>query len=521
MGRHRSPLQRNTPLILTWRMSNQDYASSTPQRLRMEDKYYEAPQMPADATPEAWSNAQVPRKRGFGCWPLPIYSSKDSQFCTHTHRQGQRPCMISEKQITPTTLDAMLLDYAPIRVPRTIRKPPLLRLPRELRDIIYKHVLVTTTPLELAPFKDCVYSTRRSSGQWIESDQFHSSKWRNKNCKLTLFLRTCRQIYQEASPIYYAQPFRFSDEAGWIVLYYWLKAIGPRNRILVKDITVCHPAMATTGTCLEDHVRSRSIPIRLWDIFRGYVAEKWFGERDSLTQDLEIEKRWPGWAVIPHTAFMLSEMTGLRTLRLLIKRKYMYERYERARNFPSLMAHPIHTLLKHNLPRTRLTVVNLLRAYFPRDGEFDEQYSLENTFDTALDVHLTTNQDGRAFFNHIQNIGWEVTEMRYDINEHYPVASDVVCGNMEICEYLHRSKKPDHVRCYHDWWDEEDERHQEWEEQKQQQEEERKAAEHEAWRQEDYEREEEQPCWERMRSKRRTRRQRESRVKLRERRTTR
>jgi hypothetical protein len=50
-----------------------------------------------------------------------------------------------------------------------------------------------------------------------------------------------KQINQEASPIYYGQPFRFTNQGGWVTLYHWLHQIGKDNAALVRNITIFHP----------------------------------------------------------------------------------------------------------------------------------------------------------------------------------------------------------------------------------------------------------------------------------------
>ena len=98
----------------------------------------------------------------------------------------------------------------------------------------------------------------------------------------------------------------------------------------------------------------------------------------TLTQGLRIEERWPGWTAIPHTAFMLAEMKGLKHLRLIVKRIQMYEPL-RTCDFTTLTAHPVHAYLRPKLPQTNLSVVNFIQSS-PAFRVSHEKFSLESTF---------------------------------------------------------------------------------------------------------------------------------------------
>ena len=314
--------------------------------------------------------------------------------------------------------------------------------------MIYRYVLVPNTPIELAPFMECIctqdewcerlYRNGVNLIEDIEGDIYHKGKWDSEYRHVPAFLRVCPQSYHEASPIYYGQPFRFSCKAGWVVLYFWLRNIGTRNRNLVKDVTVCHPAMAQTR-CLLKHLSAFKIPMPRWDIYNAWVLGGNSFEscpKSVFTQGLDIEQRWPGWTTIPHTASMLAEMKGLKNLCFLIKRSRMYKTRDDDYEFPILAHHAVHAYLKERRPETKLSIVDFITSW----DNTDETFSLEATYDPESPHESRINQEAREFFDHVKEIGWDVVEMRYDGYETYPVPVGVGCGNTEVRDFVEVEK---------------------------------------------------------------------------------
>ena len=129
--------------------------------------------------------------------------------------------------------------------------PGFLRLPTDIRDIIYELVLVWDPPIEFAPLNsnkfDPFWPTSNAGSDTLpvygdNGRDWHTKRWKEQTWPA--LLRFCRQILWEATPVFYGQPFRFSNKAGWLVLYRWLLKIGPHNRRYIRDITVCHPALS-------------------------------------------------------------------------------------------------------------------------------------------------------------------------------------------------------------------------------------------------------------------------------------
>lgn len=312
--------------------------------------------------------------------------------------------------------------------------------------MIYACILVPDTPMEMAPFEDC----QCNSGQWSEywrrfdrspnererprSDQFYKHMATKVYRPSLVFLRVCRQIYHEASAVYYGQPFRFSAKPGWDMLYFWLKQIGPRNRKLLKNITVCHPAMAEVGN-LALHLQAFKISDSAPDVFHDYDWE-WHSSLAGVSYDPRVgpptRQRWAGWDSIPHTAFMLAELPRLLRLRFLVRRKDIHAQGDERDfyDFPTLTNHPVYEYLKEHSLCKNISIVKFIKYD-------DDENSLEATYNRSPQIDSEINRDARIFFHSVEQLGWKVEETRHDMWDHYPVAKGVQCGNEELCDYFY------------------------------------------------------------------------------------
>ncbi|KAL8839512.1 MAG: hypothetical protein Q9170_001735 [Blastenia crenularia] len=145
---------------------------------------------------------------------------------------------------------------------------PFLKLPSELRNRIYSFALVKPTPIDLCP-GDSVYdaSNMKYKIQNIPSlghfnsptlheeleirqkylGHLHTFRvqkdllWVRKELSPKL-LRTCRQIYGEASEIFWsANKWQFAQDKQWHTLFRWLKTIGPRAIARIRSLEVFAP----------------------------------------------------------------------------------------------------------------------------------------------------------------------------------------------------------------------------------------------------------------------------------------
>ncbi|KAL0262774.1 hypothetical protein SLS55_001747 [Diplodia seriata] len=140
---------------------------------------------------------------------------------------------------------------------------PIMRLPRELRDMIYTHAL--TDPIGAVFITEHTHRYRRCAVRVAEGPQHHLADyghWTEQKPSQAMapwpisssfysgaaitppphtasltpaLLAVCRRIRDEATPLLYAQPMLFDDAAA---LHAFLAPLPPSSRAALRDITV-------------------------------------------------------------------------------------------------------------------------------------------------------------------------------------------------------------------------------------------------------------------------------------------
>ena len=128
----------------------------------------------------------------------------------------------------------------------TIQKPfPLLKLPPEIRNRIWKYTLVKDGEVEIRPFKPpCLMKrmvrSRLRSGKELKSHGIDDEQRFNTTSLALTF--ASHQLYQEATFIYYSKN-TFAFDNSWYpyllhqVFEHFVEAIGPQN---ARCITAVH-----------------------------------------------------------------------------------------------------------------------------------------------------------------------------------------------------------------------------------------------------------------------------------------
>ncbi|KAK4896097.1 hypothetical protein LTR27_005954 [Elasticomyces elasticus] len=185
-------------------------------------------------------------------------------------------------------------------------------LPRELRDVIYGLALVPSPPIELAGIVPGQLRTDFWSNDKTCGQHWYECRYQNHIAPAAQLLRASKQICEEATPIWYGQPFRFTNQNGWVTLGHWLDRIGPKKCALLRDITVCHPVQShipweTTGTGpkLDDDLLA---PFGLDATPTRYT---WIIAPDKMSY-------WSRLDVNVNYDPILESMSGLRHLRLVL-----------------------------------------------------------------------------------------------------------------------------------------------------------------------------------------------------------
>lgn len=211
------------------------------------------------------------------------------------------------------------------RRPRHPHKSPFLRLPREIRDMIYRAALISPTPIDLCPAN---YAESNPDGILDISPQrylkFVNLPDKRINRILTLsippnppplfgprppaevprqallafrlqndlhyvrkglatqLLQVCCQIYNEAADYYWGSNiWRFSDDIGWEVLWRFLLSIGVQARSRIRKLDVLAPF-----TLAKNHALSRWENWYIKNEPKLHMSKLWQGRRPRECYDL-------------------------------------------------------------------------------------------------------------------------------------------------------------------------------------------------------------------------------------------
>ncbi|KAK3111730.1 hypothetical protein LTR53_012712 [Teratosphaeriaceae sp. CCFEE 6253] len=298
-------------------------------------------------------------------------------------------------------------------------------LPRELRDIIYSLALIPEVPIEfagLAPSQahEEFWGEVEDYGQW-----WYEQRYKLEIAPSLQLLRSSKQVCEEATPIYYGQPFRFTNQAGWITLNNWLRRIGSRKSGLLRHITIYHPALSTYPTCRYD----------AYTCAHGDLLER-FGLKPSWPCDSEAETHEGIVELVgkpPDPAKILTAMPGLRSLHLVLQACVSDDVWEMP-----IASDPIYTSMASTCPNTRVLLIHL--SHYRPEGRHalfeiaasdlgpDPEPAVMNPREVAI----------RRTLGELRKIGIEVVEQHYDQHRNYPVRADEPCKSPGMCEYMWR-----------------------------------------------------------------------------------
>ena len=126
----------------------------------------------------------------------------------------------------------------------------LLDLPPELRNHVYRAMLVLDSPIELAPKSTGFRKYVQSRNDALNT--MHEKRYRYDIMPRLRLLRTSKQVHREASSTFYGDnEFRFTSMDGWQYLSSFILTIGPQNTRLLRSIAVHTPWFGVA----EDDVR--------------------------------------------------------------------------------------------------------------------------------------------------------------------------------------------------------------------------------------------------------------------------
>ncbi|KAI0440290.1 hypothetical protein F4803DRAFT_483990 [Xylaria telfairii] len=161
----------------------------------------------------------------------------------------------SEKKGSPdsTTDPATIQKPRLVHVQKTSSSPfRFLSLPAELRNMIYKLLLVSNSPIR--------FRVRSSTSPPIMYCRSLGRDW--SWSRSTLMLLVCRQIYYEASAILYRHNFFVVDSRRLNLLERFLNYIGPAKAGLLSHIYINYPIMETFPHCRPGEVKLQRDDLR-------------------------------------------------------------------------------------------------------------------------------------------------------------------------------------------------------------------------------------------------------------------
>ena len=339
---------------------------------------------------------------------------------------------------------------------------------------MYSHLL---TPeggfvMDFASCADCVHErydykseTYHDPDEPTAGRYWFEREWRRILAQVEA-LPVSRQFYSEAIEIIYGQPFRFTGDCGWIMLYYFLKKLGCQKRRLLKDIAISPPGFASLPETGPLRQRLAGIPkdyqILFHDHMRAFRFEPGLHPPYlSWTHDAE-------WNQLQHpdgTAQLLAQCTGLARFTLTLP-QFQYPQEQCT--FRDLEDHAIH---QFKWPQDKQLTRSILHLVSSRHDCFDEerfQPCFSEIFDGmkkrrqspelyGLDLPLdcvrhypknwqgqhrdtrmlaTRADEAHRFFKAVEKNGWKVKQELYDERGHYPVKEGQGCVNKKMCELL-------------------------------------------------------------------------------------
>ena len=178
-------------------------------------------------------------------------------------------------------------------------------LPLELRDQIYRELLVLDEAIELWPIGEHVLKTDPDDNdsmyiKYIKPGAVYATHHRELRRRLwPKVLRVCKTVNVEASRIFYGNnEFRFSGGLGWTMLNSFLRTIGPSSCRMMRHLSVIAPG-------LDAQHESKSAARRLESILSGkhVLPQVFFDYAREVTSAVQLIR---------------DEMPDLRKLDLLI-----------------------------------------------------------------------------------------------------------------------------------------------------------------------------------------------------------
>lgn len=378
----------------------------------------------------------------------------------------------TEDSFTPATLEEMLTQQAGPMQEKRLR---FLDLPAELRNMVYTELLTPScgAQMDFAPCADCSHSVNafspirvRMPDDPLLSSEWYAKVWKNICSYYDKISRVSRQVHNEASGVFWSQPFRFTGDVGWIMLYHFLEKIGSANVRRLKDVLVCHPALSADpgyAPLRERHNHG----LDYYDPFDEHLD--WFNLGECLRApiyytEMSESAAWRSLGGFDGPIRLLAEAESLTRFTLVLPQ--MQQPAEQA-SFHDLHLHPVHACTWPRGKGPSLQIVHLVECeeskewWCPRfQISFEDIYGdadyvgkwlkvyEERIYLAKTKLHHKPNRAAlaRSYFDTVKQLGWQVSEAKYDDYCQYPVKDGQFCVNKALCQWMLSENHED--TCY-------------------------------------------------------------------------
>ncbi|KAI7552890.1 hypothetical protein KC331_g1589 [Hortaea werneckii] len=325
-------------------------------------------------------------------------------------------------------------------------------LPREIRDCIYELVLIPEFPIDFAPLVrgQSYESFWKKSTPCEETHGWHFDHYRKVKAALML-LRANKQINSEATPIYYGQPFRFSNQSGWLALYHWMEPIGRDKWDMIKDITICHPSFMSFPKYkrqIDDSYGGFALSLGMRPLYEDYDELR----RDYLEGRSEINPftyHEDGDCCGPEIdpVVMISDLPSLRHLRLILtctRRDDLWWNVD-------LETPGTHPILDVETPAgLSIQAISLMPYYSYRPSRIidnvAEEFGTITNYPPGSRLQQVVGFDYPVWpdeaiaiqqaYADMRDNNVELVGMYYDTHCHFPAFPNKECANKGLCNYL-------------------------------------------------------------------------------------
>ncbi|KAI7551887.1 hypothetical protein KC331_g2259 [Hortaea werneckii] len=328
-------------------------------------------------------------------------------------------------------------------------------LPREIRDCIYELVLIPEFPIDFAPLSRYQSYERfwNESTPYEDTHGWHVVHYPKVKAALML-LRANKQINSEATPIFYGQPFRFSNHSGWLALYHWMESIGTDKWDMIKDITICHPSFMSFPKDVSQTIVSCggfAFSLGMRPLYKGYdelLRDYLEGRSDEKPLGYHEDGNCCGPKIDP--VEMISDLPSLRHLRLILtctRRKDLWCNVD-------LKTPGTHPILDVNTPAgLKIQAISLINYYYPyyccpqpsdiihnSATEFGTIIYCDGYYKLVVGFQGQLNPDEASAiqkaYADMRDKNVELVGMFYDKQGTFPVFPNMDCANKDLCDYL-------------------------------------------------------------------------------------